>query len=531
MDVSALVVKARAGDVDAFTELVRVYQAMAFGYAYSSLGDFHLAEDAVQQAFITAYRNLRRLRQPERFPAWLRGIVRFECSHLRRKHRVSTVSLDLAGNVASSIAGPAQLAEEREAFKRVLTAIKALPDGEREATILFYVHEYAQRDVAAFLNLPVTTVNNRLRAARKRLKEGDLLAMARVAFSEHGLPEDFATRVGEIIRADGPIIDARFARESRPPILNALTIEDESTGLTYTAEVAQYLDDDLVRSIAVGAGDAAQATARAGMRIVDTNAPIHVPLDVAAIAHLIASIRGDARPTGVLETGIEAIDLLCPFPAGGVIGIAGDMQTGKMVLVEELIHRFGDGPHPLSILVFVEAPAEVSVIQQVAYRTSASVEAIYLPVASTSPQALQEATRHLDAVVTLARRLAEQSLYPAIDPTRSTSRLLEPAVVGQPHVEIARVVRKSLADSPHSRVDDSTRVETSTQARAVCLQRYLTQPFFVAEAFTNRPGAFVTRAATIADCGAILAGAYDDLPEDAFFMIGTLDAAVGEGRS
>jgi DNA-directed RNA polymerase specialized sigma24 family protein len=96
MDEIELVDRARAGDVDAFTVLVQRYQAMAFGYALANLGDPHLAEDAAQQAFITAHRSLPNFQQPERFAAWLRGIVRFECSHLRRGHSVGIVPIDLA---------------------------------------------------------------------------------------------------------------------------------------------------------------------------------------------------------------------------------------------------------------------------------------------------------------------------------------------------------------------------------------------------------------------------------------------------
>ncbi|MGH2561012.1 MAG: sigma-70 family RNA polymerase sigma factor [Thermomicrobiales bacterium] len=521
MDVTDVVVKAQAGNVDAYTELVQRNQAMAFGYAYSALGDFHLSEDAVQQAFITAYRNLRRLEHPDRFPAWLRGIVRFECSHLRRNQRIPLVPLDIATRVATSTTGPAQLAEEREGFERILTAIRALPEGEREATILFYVHDHSQREVAAFLNLPVTTVNNRLRSARKRLKEGDILAMAKEALAEHGLPEDFAARVGEIIRADGSIFEARFAPDRRPPVLNALTIEDEATGRALTAEVAQHLANDLVRCITVGAEGGRHRTVRAGMRVADTNAPINVPLDAEAIARVIDSIRPEMNQTGMLETGIKAIDLLCPLPTGGVIGIVGDMQVGKMVLVEELIHRFGEGPHRLSILVFVETPAEVTVTQRFDYRTSASVEAIYLPVADTSPDALRDATRELDAVVTLTRRLARRTLYPAIDPIRSTSRLLDPAIVGQRHVDAANAVRQAV-EPMHQ---DRTAGEPAIDARTIRLQRFLTQPFYVAEAFTKLAGVFVSREETIAGCEAILRGSHDQVSEDALTWIGALPEA------
>lgn len=100
-EVSKLVARAKEGDADAFTALVQRYQSMAFGYAYANLGDFDLAEDAAQQAFIVAYHNLANLRHPERFGGWLRGIVRYEClwrcptrvSHRNPNRPASTIIL------------------------------------------------------------------------------------------------------------------------------------------------------------------------------------------------------------------------------------------------------------------------------------------------------------------------------------------------------------------------------------------------------------------------------------------------------
>lgn len=530
MEIVEIVAAAKEGDAQAFTELVRRYQTMVFGCAYAELGDFHLAEDAAQQAFVTAFRSLAKLEQPERFGGWLRGIVRFECSHLRRARRGVQVPIEVATGLPAPTPGPAQVVEEADALDRILTAVNALPPAEREATILFYIREHSQREVAAFLNVPVSTVNNRLRAARRRLKEGGLLPMAMDALKQHGLPEDFAERVGEIIRTQGSVFEARFAGGDRPPVLNALTVRDGVggaggangvAGASLTAEVAQYLGDDLVRCITVGAPEQGMGQPRTGMRVVDTAAPIRVPLDDKTLAGVISSFRRPVMVPGLLETGIKAIDLLCPLPGGGLVGLAGDMQTGKMVLVEELVHRFGGGLASLSVLVFVETSTEVQVIQRLDYRTSAAVEAVYLPVVDAAPEALGPATSGLDAVMTLSRRLGEQRLYPAIDPLRSTSRLLDPAVVGQEHYEVALGVRQLLDQADRMRDGEAPRDETVLR-RAGLIQRFLTQPFFVAEAFTNRAGQFVSREATVAGCKALLAGKHDDLAEDALFMIGAL---------
>jgi F-type H+-transporting ATPase subunit beta len=190
------------------------------------------------------------------------------------------------------------------------------------------------------------------------------------------------------------------------------------------------------------------------------------------------------------------------------------MQTGKMVLVEELIHRLGRLSQPLSVLVFVETSTEVKAIQQLDYRTSGSVEAIYLPVADPSPESLGPVLDRLDTVITFSRDLGKARLYPAIDPLRSTSRLLDPAIVGEDHVRIAEDARALLGSD---RDPD----------RATRLRHYLSQPFYVAEAFTNRAGTSVPLSTTLADCRAILDGTQDNLDPETLYMTGSLGEAVG----
>lgn len=522
MDVADLVQRARNGDAAAYTSLVQRYQGMAFGYAYASLGDFHLAEDAAQQAFVTAWRRLARLEHPERFGGWLRGIVRFECLHLLRSRRFTEMSLDAACGIASSTSSPEELAMERDGFNRVFATIDALPRAEREVTVLYYVHDHSQRDVAAFLGVPVTTVNNRLRAARKRLKEERLLTMTRDAFQRHDLPEDFADRVGEIIRTDGPMFDARFNPTHRPAVLNAVTVTDEAASVALTAEVAQHLDDDLVRCIALNAPGLLAGNLHPGMTVVDTAVAIDVPLDHSSIRRAVASMKGSRPVRTAFETGIKAIDICCPLPAGGVVALIGDMQTGKMVLVEELIQRLGDDSPPLSIIVFVEASSEVAMIRELDYRTSANVHAIYLPVADPSPAALAPITADCDAVISLSRQLGTEGLYPAIDPLSSGSALLDPDLVSEELVRIASEVRALLERATHVPANDESVEGASVRLRAHQVRRFLTQPFFVAEAFTNRPGQFVTRAEAIAGCRALVNGERDDLTDDMLYMAGSL---------
>jgi RNA polymerase sigma factor (sigma-70 family) len=535
LDLSEVVARVRAGDQAAFTLLVERYQRMAFGYALSRLGDFDLAEDAVQQAFTTAYRSLPKLERPDCFPSWLRGIVRFECAHLRRQRHHQVIPLDAAAHVPATIPDPSQRAGEQDALDRVLAAIHALPPTERDVTILYYLQEHSQREVAAFLNLPIATVNNRLRSARKRLRAGSLLAVAREVLGQHGRADDFTARVGRIVRASGSIFDAHFPGERRPAVLSAVTVTGDSWNVARTAQVAQYTDDGLARCIAVDNGTGGVGGLSSGMRVVDTETPIRAGLSAQVIPHIITSFGRVSTPQ-VLETGIKVIDLLCPYVEGSTVGFAGDMQAGKMVLVEELIHNIVNRPGALSVVVFVDMDAEVSVIQRFDYSASASVQAVYVSVDDPWASALVGGRSHLDAVTVFSGDLARRGFYPAIDPLRSTSRALDPAIVGRKHYDVAMAVRRLLERAEH--LQKRPRVRPATQSeddwvvaqRAARIRRFLVQPLFVAETFTRRRGQVIPRHETISACEAILDGACDQVPEDALHLCGALAEVVTKAR-
>jgi RNA polymerase sigma factor (sigma-70 family) len=181
---SALAEKHRA-----FGEIVKRFQDLAFGCAYAVLGDFQLAEDAAQEAFVTAWRNLEQLRAPEAFPGWLKRIVLTQCSRLTRGKRVDTVSLDAAVHLPSPEPDPLLAAEQGEFREDVLRAIEALPPNERMVTTLFYINDYSQNEIAAFLEVPVTTVKKRLFCARKQLRER-MLPMVRDTLQERRPSKD-----------------------------------------------------------------------------------------------------------------------------------------------------------------------------------------------------------------------------------------------------------------------------------------------------------------------------------------------------
>ena len=166
-----------------------------------------------------------------------------------------------------------------------------------------------------------------------------------------------------------------------------------------------------------------------------------------------------------------------------------------------------------------------------------SVQAIYVPADDLTDPAPATAFAHLDATTVLSRQIAELGIYPAVDPLDSTSRILDPRVVGQEHYEVARGVQAVLQRYKELQdiiailgMDELSEEDKVIVARARKIQRFLSQPFFVAEAFTNMPGKYVPLSETIRGFKEILEGKHDDLPEQAFLMVGTIEEAVAQAK-
>jgi len=166
-----LILRARTGDKTAYNEIVIRFQDMAVGYAYTILKDFHLSQDAAQESFIAAFQELPNLRDPELFPAWFRKIVFKYCDRITRKKQFQSTPIEET-MVVSKSPDPLSKLETKESQAQVLTAINRLPEEERQVLTLFYMGEHTYAEIATFLNLSEVTVNNRMRSARKRLKQG-----------------------------------------------------------------------------------------------------------------------------------------------------------------------------------------------------------------------------------------------------------------------------------------------------------------------------------------------------------------------
>jgi len=167
-----------------------------------------------------------------------------------------------------------------------------------------------------------------------------------------------------------------------------------------------------------------------------------------------------------------------------------------------------------------------------------SIQAVYVPADDLTDPSPATTFAHLDATVVLSRQIAELGIYPAVDPLDSTSRQLDPLVVGQEHYDTARAVQGTLQRYKELRdiiailgMDELSEEDRLTVARARKIQRFLSQPYFVAEVFTGAKGRYVPLKDTIRAFKAIVAGEYDHLPEQAFYMVGTIEDAVEKAKS
>jgi len=185
---------------------------------------------------------------------------------------------------------------------------------------------------------------------------------------------------------------------------------------------------------------------------------------------------------------------------------------------------------------------EMGVLQERITSTSTgsitSFQAVYVPADDLTDPSPATTFAHLDATLVLSRQIAELGIYPAVDPLDSTSRLLDPLVIGEDHYDTARAVQATLQRYKELQdiiailgMDELSEDDKQVVSRARKVQRFLSQPFFVAETFTGSPGKYVSLVDTIRGFKGIIDGEYDSLPEQAFYMVGTIEEAVEQGKS
>ena len=531
LDLEKLVRRAAAGDVPAFVELTRHFQHAAFGSALALMHDFGAAEDVVQDAFLTAWSALPRLEEPAAFPSWLRGIVRYQAFRVLRRRHLEALPLSEAEHVPTEEATPDSRLEQRQRALAALTAIAQLQPSLREPATLFYVHECSQQDIATFLGLPVTTVNNRLHAARSQLKQRMLTMIAKTLQSQ-GLPDDFANRIGRLVSAREGVIEALFDPGSLPELLTELAVSDEAQQRAVAVQVVQRSGGGVVRGVALGPIDVVPrgATVLSTGRLAASGVRAEtferiVPL----LAGPSPVVKGEGR---LVETGIKVVDVMCPLAAGGSVAIIGGVGVGITVVTEELVRRLSGGSDRLSLFTLVppwpDLPPDWSLAQTLkkdgySEGTVGAVQTFFLRFELEQWTADRLAGfGPVDTLIHLSRDLIKARIYPGVDVLTARSGLLESNAVGDDHVTLARRAREAIAALRTADAGPAENTYPLLLERARKLQNFFAQPFFVAEPYTKRPGSYVSLPDALRGCREILDGKHDDLSAEAFYFAGSI---------
>jgi RNA polymerase sigma factor (sigma-70 family) len=506
---------------------------MAFGYALALLRDLQQAEDVVQEAFVAAWFGMRTLADPAAFPGWFRGIVRHQAHRLLRQKHWDALPLDAAAALPAGGPAPDARLEQGQRIATVLDAIGRLPDTLREVITLFYVHECTQQDIATFLGVPVTTVNNRLHAARAQLKRRTL-TMVKDTLEAHQLPDDFAARIGRIVRAREGVVEVLFDPTRLPDPLTELTVSDQARRRAVIVHVVQLLKDGVVRCVPLAHGDGLAP----GMTVLSSGRRAEGPLSREALDGAVRLLTGPPMEAGarpdLLETGIKIIDVMCPIVRGGTVAIAGEYRAGSMVVVEELAWRLRGAPGGVSIFAFIPPGPGLS-FQEVWEKeghtggTVGNVQTFYFVGDEEWTAERLARLPAVDTIVRLSQGLAQLGIYPTVDAVLSSCGRLPAGLVEPEHALIAGRVRDLLVAAA---ADGGPRVPPAGAAdlvkrRARKLWLFFAQPFFVAEPYTRRPGIFVSRVEALRGCREILDGLHDDLPDEALYFGGGIDEARG----
>src|ERR671913_338283 len=384
--------------------------------------------------------------------------------------------------------------------------------------------------------------------------------------------------VGRIARVIGPVVDIEFPTDSMPPIYNALTCEFVLEGETKTIilEVAQHIGDGMVRAISMKPTD---GLVRGGKIGLFGGAGVGKTVLIQEMIARVAKDHGGVSVfAGVGERTREGNDLIAEMTEACVIGQTAlvfgqmdeppgtrlrvalsaltmaeyfrDVQKQDVLLFIDNIFRFTQAGSEVSTLLGRMPSAvgyqptladEMGVLQERITSTRGhsitSLQAIYVPADDITDPAPHTTFAHLDATTVLAREIASLGIYPAVDPLASTSRILDPRYVGDEHYRVARRVQEILQRYNDLQdiiailgVDELSEDDKVIVNRARRIQRFPSQPFYVAEQFTGVPGKTVPLDETIASFDALADGDYDHLPEQAFFNVGGIEEAEEKAK-
>lgn len=543
-----------AGDVDTarFADLVRQHYTPALRYAARLVRDAAEAEDCVQEAFVEIFQHLGSLRDSQAAPAWVRSIVRHRCLRRTRRRDLELLS----GESDLDERGRSALERDDERLQRLALArllVASLPPHEREIVVLFYLNECSQREIASFLGLPPSTVNNRLHDARERMKQWEAQMGTSTVESSSTAGDDRALRVGTVVSANGPLIEARFEPSAPMSLFDAVAVVDGDGRCVERMKVAHHAGDGRVLCLSTSPDDARLElgtsvlnTGKVGLELTRFSGVRGV--SAANLQALVATLRG-AGERVFQPTGIKAIDLLCPLPARGVVAQAATAGVGRLVLLDEIAQRLKQAHTALGWLCLVDRsePDAYRDWNETALWGKSGGLGFYWALSDQGTDPELGALDACDAALYLSPLLAVRGLYPAIDAEHSRSSLLDPAILGEEHCELAGRVREELVFLKRASADPvllellATRalaaarrrvrasvlrgagVDATRLGRARKLELFLTQPFGVASEVTGWAGVEVPIGETLSACRAIVEGAVDDVPEGAFAYAGNLE--------
>jgi F-type H+/Na+-transporting ATPase subunit beta len=262
------------------------------------------------------------------------------------------------------------------------------------------------------------------------------------------------------------------------------------------------------------------------------------PIDRAQVEYLLGQLAANKASNDIVETGIKVIDVMCPIRAGGSVAIATEYGAGMTVVLEEIVRRISKGPHPVTMLALFPPPSEIwppsldenySIAEGLAKDgySDGNVGSVQTFFVGGEPQPWTDEKlakfASVDTLIHLTRDMIVRKTYPGVELRTTRSRLLDDALIDADDVNLARRIRELITASRAAETDSASALDPVLTERTAKLQAYFSQPFFVAEPYTKRPGSVVARASALRTCREILDGLHDDLTADDFYFTGDIE--------